>query len=90
MTPGISGSVLSWLSFLGATMPPRDPNDDQDEEDEEDEEDGGDADDDAGRYSRAGRRLVQHWRVLQQWTMCKEKGGTRRSAVSVKTSIVRE
>ena len=43
MTPGISGSILSWLSFVGATMPPRDPNDD---EDEEDEEDGGDADDD--------------------------------------------
>jgi hypothetical protein len=43
MTPGISGSILSWLSFVCATMPPRDPNDD---EDEEDEEDGGDADDD--------------------------------------------
>ena len=43
MTPSISGSILSWLSFVDATMPPRDPNDD---EDEEDEEDGGDADDD--------------------------------------------
>jgi hypothetical protein len=43
MTPGISGSILSWLSFVDATMPSRDPNDD---EDEEDEEDGGDADDD--------------------------------------------
>ena len=43
MTPGISESILSRLSFVDATMPPRDPNDD---EDEEDEEDGGDADDD--------------------------------------------
>jgi hypothetical protein len=43
MTPGISKKHLLSLSFVGATMPPRDPNDD---EDEEDEEDGGDADDD--------------------------------------------
>jgi hypothetical protein len=43
MTPGISESIFSWLSFVGATVPPREPNDD---EDEEDEEDGGDADDD--------------------------------------------
>jgi hypothetical protein len=42
MTPGISESIFSWLSFVGATVPPRDPNDD---EDEEDEQDGGDADD---------------------------------------------
>jgi hypothetical protein len=40
-----SGCFLTspWLSFVGATVPPREPNDD---EDEEDEEDGGDADDD--------------------------------------------
>ena len=43
MTPGISKKHLLSLSFVGATMPPRDPNDD---EDEEDEEEGGDADDD--------------------------------------------
>lgn len=43
MTPGISKKHLLSLSFVGATMPPRDPNDD---EDEEDEEDGDDADDD--------------------------------------------
>ena len=43
MTPGISESISSRLSFVGDTMPPRDPHDD---EDEEDEEDGGDADDD--------------------------------------------
>ena len=39
----MSESVFSWLSLVGAAVPPRDPNDD---EDEEDEEDGGDADDD--------------------------------------------
>jgi hypothetical protein len=43
MTPGISESIFSRLSFVGATMPPRDPNDG---EDDEDKEDGGDADDD--------------------------------------------
>jgi hypothetical protein len=43
VTPGISESIFSRLSFVGDTMPPRDPNDD---EDEEDQEDGGDADDD--------------------------------------------
>jgi hypothetical protein len=49
MTPGISESVFSWLSLVGATVPPRDPNDD---EDEEEEEDGGNADDEprAGHY----------------------------------------
>ncbi len=38
---GRSESIFSWLSVLGAAVPPRDPNDD-----EEDEEDGGDEDDD--------------------------------------------
>ena len=56
MTPGISGSILSELSFVDATMPPRDPNDD---EDEEDEEDGGDADDyrEPAVIRETGRRL---------------------------------
>ncbi len=43
MTAGISESIFSRLSLVGAAVPPRDPNDD---EDEEDEEDGGDEDDD--------------------------------------------
>ena len=72
MTPSISGSILSWLSFVDATMPPRDPNDD---EDEEDEEDGGDADDD--REPAVIREPDEDWSsigaALQQWTMCKEK-----------------
>jgi hypothetical protein len=43
MLKPLSESIFSWLSFVGATVPPREPNDD---EDEEDDEDGGDADDD--------------------------------------------
>ena len=43
MTEGWSQSIFSWLSVLGAAVPPRDPNDD---EDKEDEEDGRDEDDD--------------------------------------------
>jgi hypothetical protein len=42
VTRGMSGSIFSWLSLVGAAVPPRDPNDD---EDEEDEEDGSDEDD---------------------------------------------
>jgi hypothetical protein len=44
MTPGIPESILSWLSLVGAAVPPRDPNDD---EDQEDDEDGGDEDEPA-------------------------------------------
>jgi hypothetical protein len=29
----MSESVFSWLSLVGAAVPPRDPNDDEDEED---------------------------------------------------------
>jgi hypothetical protein len=43
VTRGMSESIFSWLSLVGAAVPPRDPNDG---EDEEDEEDGGDEDDD--------------------------------------------
>jgi hypothetical protein len=43
MTERMSERIFSWLSLVGAAVPPRDPNDDQDEEDEED---GGDEDDD--------------------------------------------
>jgi hypothetical protein len=43
MARGMSGSIFSWRSLVGAALPPRDPNDD---DDEEDEEDGGDEDDD--------------------------------------------
>ena len=90
MTPSISGSILA--DFVGATMPPRDPDDD---EDEEDEEDGGDADDDRepavisdedwssiGAHFNNGRCAKRR--------AASPHGGTRRSAVSVKTSIVRE
>jgi hypothetical protein len=35
--------LLSWLSLVGAAVPPQDPNDD---EDEQNEEDGGEEDDD--------------------------------------------
>lgn len=38
-----SESIFTWLSLVGAAVPPRDPNDDGDEEDAED---GGDEDDD--------------------------------------------
>ena len=34
MPPGRSESSFSWLSLVGAAVPPRDPNDDEDEEDE--------------------------------------------------------
>jgi hypothetical protein len=43
VTRGMSESIFSWQSLVGAAVPPRDPNDD---EDEEDEENGGDEDDD--------------------------------------------
>ena len=43
MTRGKSETIFSWLSLVGAAVPPRDPNDD---EDEENEEGGGDDDDD--------------------------------------------
>jgi hypothetical protein len=43
MTRGTSESLFSWLSLVGAAVPPRDPNEDEDEEDEEDR---GDEDDD--------------------------------------------
>jgi hypothetical protein len=35
----MSESVFSWLSLVGAAVPPRDPNDDEDEEDGDDEDD---------------------------------------------------
>jgi hypothetical protein len=31
----MSESIFSWLSLVGAAVPPRDPNDGEDEEDEE-------------------------------------------------------
>jgi hypothetical protein len=39
VTRGMSESVFSWLSLVGAAVPPRDPNDDEDEEDGDDEDD---------------------------------------------------
>lgn len=41
MTRGMSESIRSWRSLVGAAVPPRDPNDDEDEQDEEDDEDNG-------------------------------------------------
>jgi hypothetical protein len=43
VTRGMSESIFSWLSLVGAAVPRRDPNDG---EDEEDEEDGGEEDND--------------------------------------------
>lgn len=43
MTACISEGIFSWLSLVGAAVPPRDPNDN---DDEEGEENGGDEDDD--------------------------------------------
>ena len=47
----MSESIFSWLSLVGAAVPPRDPNDDEDEEDEEDR---GDEDDDREPAVRTG------------------------------------
>ena len=63
MTPGISKKHLLSLSFVGATMPPRDPNDDEDEEDEERRRRRGRRSR-ADGHSRTGRRLVQHRSAL--------------------------
>ena len=42
MTACISEGIFSWLSLVGAAVPPRDPNDNDDEEGEENGSDEGD------------------------------------------------
>jgi hypothetical protein len=57
VTRGMSESIFSWLSLVGAAVPPRDPNDG---EDEEDEEDGGERTTTASRPSFENQMKISH------------------------------